>query len=1154
MSGQESAAKGGVYSGSARPREENVDFGGQAGYVGPIPDGADMDRATLTLRTSVDAPLAIERLSRDVYQEPKSAARENMANEIRSAALAASLHGAAPIIRVEADEETRQFSVQGIDTMGCTWDEFTKALAVIGRTTNADPRLPGQMGMGFYSNLLLSDTILLDSHSRETGERFTAMCKGGTEWQTGLKSAPMPKYGVRVSMTVHARIDMDGIQKKVRECALFSPCPVYLREESGQWEELQRFSSARALARSVLYDDMRPKGSRYDEAEGRYVSQEAPPPLPSPFVAAMRHQKYDGVLYMHGEKDGVEVCAAFVTNIEGERVDGRTVRKRKILEDDRHVCAYLAGMPIRLDYYTRDSAFRRALVLTVRVHDERLYRPTADRERFEADAQSRVCKKIDEILFEQLAAVRWPGTLAEHLRGPYRAAMDAAMDSGVNMGTYNRDIAVPTVEAGACAIGMLGRTPVRNGLDRRSMPLYHAAQAYPRAVLAKTSNPRLILAVARHDPSMRVIVTGKAGELGDSGFERIEAYMERAGIGPLNDAEFDEYARSAEWEAVRTSYGQHNADDARIVGSERQVLYMALGEQLKGTAVLARERGRIRAKDDDEIVAGGSHIGALVGAMLVSDTSITVARLAGRDGGGRKLGVDVLTTDPPAPPTDPPNAKIYAEADLLAKAAAHEFHTSSGTMTGDEIARHNGRIAILQCADSIADRLARAVSESKWFGRPGTLYVACGGMGHFVLVSLLGSRLGSGRRSRSGAEAQGGPGATPPAGGIFRVLALPSIPKSEERKVMVPAGSPITLADEIGECGDLGRASIVCDAQCDWETRMDLLLAALEVESEAVLRTIASSARAIEWEGTLTIRAILDDILDVDRAVCGHDSGRAEPRTGHVVDIPNGAIMADDKLLARAEMWLTVGGDYRLQALRRATVSEVGERAMHTLYHTNNGAVPGCDIVDAAIQAGGGSDRRRLAADIVVYGMDAPGLARALPARDGRTVAVVGTADDAMELACAVAAAGLKCRISSDGDSDVGSAMNRLDCNEAIGDVPGLNGIPYSWKEYPAIWHGMLAIENPGLKNMLAATLGNYILGRGDAPAIGAIVERFLWLDGQGWTRPHAGCDGGDGGDIAAAPIAPGTAAGDGTAGVPAAPRKEDSEEPGRGPGATKKR
>ena len=1160
MSAQEEAA--GVYPAPTRPRDEPVKFDGPTGFVGPIPGDADMDASTLTMRTGIDAPLAIERLSRDVYQNTSSAPREDLANEMRSASVAAASHGASPYIRVVADPKSRQFSVQGFDTMGCTWTEFTRALAVIGRTSNRDAALPGQMGMGFYANVLMSDTILFDSHARKTGERFTAMCKGGREWQVGLASAPMPEYGVRVSMTVHAGVKMSEIRDMVRRCALLSPCPVYMMDagDGGEWRALPMHSCAKSLARRTLYKAMQGGVSTYQTGAGDYGEDEhANNLLPESFGAAMRHGDIDGVVYLHGQKDGVEVCAAITTEIRTTRVDRKTSKERVVRGYGRTE-AYLVGMPIRFSYKSASNGdgggggagiFRDSRVITVAVHDERAYRPTADRERFDADAERRICAKIDEILAEQMAAVRWPRTLAEHLRSPYRAMLDAAIDSGSDMGTHKEALNVPPVGPEAAEAARLGRTPVRNGFDRRKMPLYHAVAEHPRAVLASKVDAGVILAVARHDPSMRVFVAGKAvDELDKSGIETVERYMERAAIMPLRGDDLAAYAASPEWAAVRRSYGLLDADDGRLRQDAVQIVYSVAGDPLDHKTSLKRERGRIAAAVHPTIVDAGVHLGPIVGAMLVSDAPCSVARLPRDGGSGKKRRQRApgfpLTTDPPADaagaedeqPAVPAEIKVISEADLLSAASSMPFATSRGEMTGDEILRHAGRIAIMQCAGDMVDRLASAIAGSEWFGRPGTLYVVCGGHKHFALVSLLGCAGGGAR----------GPDGPLPADRIFRVVGLRTLPDYEKRRAMVPAGTPVLLADEMAGCGDPRRARLVGRGWCGWATRMDLFLAALELKSIDILAAFANTASRIDaHDFRPRIRDLLDDALAADRAFASGDGGGSgsEPQTGRIADFEADDIDVADNMLSLAKRWLVGSANTNINLLRRTTVAEVGRAAAGAKYLTNNGVATADEIVanarrahealakavaDARADGGRLHDvadyhdhyfgrKKRIASDILVFDRDAAGLASALPASAEFTVAVVETIDDALELACAIAAAGFRCRIGGKYDAIVERIMARVKADDALGESFA-NAWSYhnDWKKYTTAWYGLLTVRNRALRALLSASLDNYNAKDPDVEAYGALVERFLWLDGQGKKKKPAAKAGYDGAAAKAVP------------------------------------
>ena len=1117
----------GVYPAPSGPGEEYVEFDGPGGYVGSIPKGTSMDAGSSTIRTGIDAPLAIRRMSRDIYQRNDSAPREDMANELTSAAVAASRHGASPSIRVVCNRETREFSVHGIDTMGCTWEAFTKSLAVIGRTTNRDSRLAGQMGMGFYSNIRLSDTIIFDSHSRESGERFTAMCKGGTDWQVGLKSAPMPKYGARVSMVVRRRVDMGDIEKMVRKCARLSPFPVYLTTNGMVWEDLPRFSSAKSLARASVYRGT--MGSTRSDEHGADLMARLPP-TQGRLAAAMYRYGIKDAMYLHGEKDGIEVCCAFTTAVKST-VDGGKVKKTIAIDRIfNRWDAYLVGMPIDLgsrphsnwdDEDDEDNSgsgrkrrlFDHASATAVVIHDERKYRPTADRERLDADSERRVHEKIDEILREKMSSVKWPSTLAEHLRGPYRAALDAAVGSGRTMGTGDSGMAVPRIGSVHKEIAASANKRVRNGMSRRLIPLCHAVSEHPRSVMAKSADSRRIMAVARHDPSMHVIVTGKPDELAGSGIESIDDYMGRVGIGPLSRRDLADYARSPEWKAVRQSYGWTEDNEERLYSMDSQIVYMVRGRQLRGADVV-RHRGPLPAGQASEIVAARSHLGAIVGAMRVSNTACSVAKLAAGHGDGSDGGqAPVLTTDPPAAPDIPPDVRIVLEEDFLRNAAEATYQTSRGEMTGSELAGHNGRMAILQYVDGPwAARMAAGIAGSAWFGKPDTLYVVCDGSEHFSLVSLLGSLAGKrpgGRKPAASREPGAAAAESPSKQQIHRVIALSKIPSEERCKSMAPAGKPTTICDEIGggdrrglKCGKW-RADLVCEPECEWMQRMDLLLAALELENDAVLAALAGSLDSIgsTWE-SVPIRSLLDDMLKADMALGSDGASSCETApSGYIDDFPMRAVNADYHVGRRVRRWF-FRNDKDPVVMRRTTTAEVASYAAGRKYHTNNGPRTAEDIMAAAAAGPAGALRR--AADIVVYGRDAAGLAAAIPAGEN-TVAIVDSYDSAVELACAIADGGFKCDIGGEYGHNVPSIMDRVVPRDiAYKFDHGRGAYLDSWAEYPAYWHGILGIRNEALRLLFASTLSECRSDRHgqDVDMFGAIADRFLMIDGQG-RRPE---------------------------------------------------
>ena len=186
------------------------------GYAGSLPDKARDG----FLAVSLESDVVTQRISRDLYASPQSGIRELYVNEVRACKEAAR-HGAKPYIHITIDAAVRSITVEGIDSMGMGWTTFRDVYAVLGRSTNFDGRTPGQFGFGRAAYTCLSDIMIMDIHSRETGERYSVMGRNGVGFQTGLpEPADMDHFGVRISMTVRPDVTFRAIIDMLEACAM----------------------------------------------------------------------------------------------------------------------------------------------------------------------------------------------------------------------------------------------------------------------------------------------------------------------------------------------------------------------------------------------------------------------------------------------------------------------------------------------------------------------------------------------------------------------------------------------------------------------------------------------------------------------------------------------------------------------------------------------------------------------------------------------------------------------------------------------------------------------------------------------------------------------------------------------------------------------
>ena len=171
---------------------------------------------------------AIEKLSTNIYTDPKAGIREYINNEARPCREAIKLgHNASIHITVKGNDRT--IIIEGIGSMGMTMDMFTEVYTILGLSGNLDEHESGQFGFGRASYLCLSDTMVLETYSRETGERFGFIGRNGTSYE------PLPdnwltikQYGTKVTFTVMEKVNMHKLVTYIKDISRFLRIPVTL--------------------------------------------------------------------------------------------------------------------------------------------------------------------------------------------------------------------------------------------------------------------------------------------------------------------------------------------------------------------------------------------------------------------------------------------------------------------------------------------------------------------------------------------------------------------------------------------------------------------------------------------------------------------------------------------------------------------------------------------------------------------------------------------------------------------------------------------------------------------------------------------------------------------------------------------------------------
>ena len=170
-------------------------------------------------------------LAKKIYTSWSSALRELYNNEARACRMSKKMGGNPSIvITVDPTEESRQVTIQGVDSLGITKAMFNKVLRVIGTSGNTDGEEIGQYGMGFISYALMCDVMIMETWSRETNEHYSMLCDSGLKFKpipidTTNSIGNMTEYGTKLTMTCNDDVSFSELVTNVYKLARFSKIP-----------------------------------------------------------------------------------------------------------------------------------------------------------------------------------------------------------------------------------------------------------------------------------------------------------------------------------------------------------------------------------------------------------------------------------------------------------------------------------------------------------------------------------------------------------------------------------------------------------------------------------------------------------------------------------------------------------------------------------------------------------------------------------------------------------------------------------------------------------------------------------------------------------------------------------------------------------------
>ena len=399
-------------------------------------------------------PSVVDTLS-TLYGKWTSGLRELYANMVASCKRAAAEYGASPTIVITIDGRTVR--LEDTDSCGMSRAVFHEGIAVAGNTGNYDPRSPGQWGLGSLSFVMMSDEMLIESHSRATGERFAALALRGGRFRTG-DGVPEPDFewfGTRMTLRLRDGLDaseavdtaakiaeMSGVDTVLRLYGNGVPRAVLKKARAGgdgckgdgsedeEEEEEEGDDGIEAAAIASIVSSAPHGGfSRTPDGRGAEVRLGRRDGLLGMVQNRVGHRGYDiggivyrrptsepcilagggGLLAVHAGNEDIEVAA--VVEFNAKRRSRRGCYVGSYLYMNLRCPTWLAGMPVESEF---PQSLRALIGVSVHCKNERRYRPTPDRERLSDEAEKRVAADAFALVLEKACGVRC-GSLGEYL-------------------------------------------------------------------------------------------------------------------------------------------------------------------------------------------------------------------------------------------------------------------------------------------------------------------------------------------------------------------------------------------------------------------------------------------------------------------------------------------------------------------------------------------------------------------------------------------------------------------------------------------------------------------------------------------------------------------------------------------------------------------
>jgi hypothetical protein len=342
-----------------------------------------------SIDVTINGQAVIPILADKIYKSPYSAIRELYVNEVTATKKALRINPELkPEIHISLNTKNRELVIKGVNSLGIDSDTFKHILAVMGNSGNNKENETGYYGLGFYSFVKISERIIINSFSLESGEKWACIAKSALKFETLPKGSfkELDQTGFEITLSVKNELDFGKIEDRVKEISKLSGVKTLFNVD-GIFVHLVQYDN--------LDDYFKKSYHEFFDNQARY-----------------------SLVYEHIENDDYELIVGYKSGNGGS-----------VLRE-----TFLINVPILLDFPRYD--FPQIALLNVK--NERKFRPSADRERFDEGDEIVLNEEIQKHTFDYKEKLPALTTLDQWYDHNLRYFIDFLGD-GNSMLTYVKD-------------------------------------------------------------------------------------------------------------------------------------------------------------------------------------------------------------------------------------------------------------------------------------------------------------------------------------------------------------------------------------------------------------------------------------------------------------------------------------------------------------------------------------------------------------------------------------------------------------------------------------------------------------------------------------------------------------------------------------------